>query len=63
MPAIRGFDHIEDKYTLCRGKDCIKTFCESLRGHAKRKNFNVKKKRIRITRKCKGMFYFQKKIL
>ena len=31
---IWGFDHIEDKHTLYRGKDCMKKFCESLRKHA-----------------------------
>ena len=29
------FDHIENKHTLYRGKDCMKKFCESLREHAK----------------------------
>ena len=31
MSTISAFDHIENKYTLYRGKDCMKTFCESLR--------------------------------
>ena len=35
MPTIWRFDHIEDKHTLYRGKDCMKKFCESLREHAK----------------------------
>ena len=26
MPIIWGFNHIENKHTLCRGKDCIKSF-------------------------------------
>ena len=30
-----AFDHIEIKHTLCRRKDCIKKFCESLRNDAK----------------------------
>ena len=33
--TIWGFDHTEDKHTLCRGKDCMKKFCEFLREHAK----------------------------
>ena len=31
MSTIWGFDHIEDKHTLFRGKDCIKKFCNSLK--------------------------------
>ena len=30
-----GFDHIEDKPTLYRGRDCMKKFCTSLREHTK----------------------------
>ena len=62
--TIWGFDHIEDKHTLYRGKDCMKTFCESLREHAKsiidfkkKTNVTVNKKRIRITRRCKVCYY------
>ena len=32
-----GFDEIEKKHTLYRGKDCIKKFCDSLKEHAKQK--------------------------
>ena len=35
MSIIRAFGHIENKYTLYRGKDCMKKFCESLREHSK----------------------------
>ena len=55
MPTIWGFDHIKDKHTLYRGKDCMKKFCESLREQAKsiidffKKNVTVNKKRIKIT--------------
>ena len=35
MLTIWEFDHIENKHTSYRGKDCMKTFCESLRGYAK----------------------------
>ena len=31
ISTIWGFDHIEDKHTLYRGKDCMKKFCTSLR--------------------------------
>ena len=32
-----GFDQIETKHTLYRGKDCMKKFCDSLKEHAKKK--------------------------
>ena len=35
MSTIWAFDHIENKHTLCRGEDCMKKFCESLREHVK----------------------------
>ena len=35
VSTIWAFDHIENKHTLYRGKDCMKKFCESLREHAK----------------------------
>ena len=35
MWMIWGFNHIEDKYTLHRGKNCMKRICESLIEHAK----------------------------
>ena len=35
MSTIWGFDHIENKHTLCRRRDCMKKFCISLREHAK----------------------------
>ena len=35
MPTILALDHIENKNALYRGKDCIKTFRQSLREHAK----------------------------
>ena len=38
------FKSIEDKHHLYRGKDCMKKFCESLRGHAM-KMINFKKKK------------------
>ena len=38
MSTIWTFDHIDNKHSLYRGKDCMKNFCESLRKHANRKN-------------------------
>ena len=31
MTEIQGFDQIEAKHNLYCGKDCMKTFCTSLR--------------------------------
>ena len=69
MPTIWGFDHIEDKHILYRGKDCMKKFCESLREHPKstidfgEKNVTVNKNRIKIIYRCRCMLYLQNKIL
>ena len=35
ISTICRFDHIENKHTLYRGKNCMKKFCISLREHAK----------------------------
>ena len=35
MSTVTAFDHIENKHTSYRGKDCMKKFCESLREHTK----------------------------
>ena len=35
VSTIWAFDHIENKYTLYRAKDCMKKFCKSLRKQAK----------------------------
>ena len=34
MSAIYSFKDIENKNDVCKSKDCMKKFCESLRGHA-----------------------------
>ena len=57
--ANLGFDQIEMKHTLYRGKDCMKKFCDSLKEHAKKKkkiNFEKKKKT-----RCKRMLYLWKR--
>ena len=46
MSKIWGFDHIENKYTLCRGKDFMKKFCTCLTTHAKNINDFEKKKML-----------------
>ena len=34
MSTTWAFDTIENKHSLCHGKDCMKMFCSSLRKHA-----------------------------
>ena len=34
MSTISSFKNIENKHDVYRGKDCMKTFCGSLREHA-----------------------------
>ena len=43
MSTISSFKSIKNKHDVCRGKDCMKKFCESLREHAM-KITNFKKK-------------------
>ena len=50
MTTIWGFDHIEDKHTLYRGKDCMKKFCTSLKEHAKNIIDSEKKKMLPRTK-------------
>ena len=50
MSTIWGFDHIEDKYTLYRGKDCMEKFCTFLREHAKNIIDFEKKKMLLLTK-------------
>ena len=45
MLIIWGFGQIEDKHNLCRGKDCMKKFCTSVREHAKNR-INIEKKQM-----------------
>ena len=51
MSKIWGFDHIKDKHSLYRKKDCMLTFCESLRGYTKSIINFEKKKMILLTNK------------
>ena len=50
MSTIWAFDHIKNKHILYRGKDCMKTFCESLREQAKNIIDFEKKKMIPLTK-------------
>ena len=67
MSANWTFDRIENKHTLYCEKDCIKKFCESVREYAKniidfekKEMLPLKKKRIKITLRCKNMLYLWK---
>ena len=51
-----GFDHIKNKHALYRGKDCMQTFCESLRKHTKNVTDFRKKNMLPLT-KCKRMLH------
>ena len=50
MSTIWAFDHIEKNHTLYFEKDCMKTFCESLREHTKNRIDFEKKKILPLTK-------------
>ena len=50
ISTISSFRRIENKHGVYRGKDCTKTFCESLREHAI-KITNFKKKEMKLLTK------------
>ena len=50
MSTIWGFNHIEEKHIFYHRKDCMKTFCESLREHAKNIILFEKKKMLPLTK-------------
>ena len=60
MSTIWGFDSIESKYSLYRGKDCMKHFCGSLGEHAKNIIDFERKKMLTLTKeelKSPKVFY------
>ena len=61
MTAISSFKSIENKHDVCRGKDCMKIFCESLREHAIKK-INFKKKKMKLLTKEQQESYENAKI-
>ena len=68
MSTIWAFDHIENKHSLCRGKDCTKRFCESLREHAKnaiefekKKNIIFNKKELELDQNATECYFCRKK--
>ena len=50
MSTISSFKSIENKHDVCRSKNCMKRFCESLREHAM-KIINFKKKKMKLLTK------------
>ena len=50
MSTISSFRSTENKHNVCRGKDCMKEFCEFLREHPM-KIINLKKKQNEIINK------------
>ena len=50
MSTIKSFKSKENAHDLYRGKDCMKTFCESLRTHAT-KIINFKNKKMKLLTK------------
>ena len=50
MSTISSFKSIENDYDVCRGKDCMKKFCKSLRENAMKMN-NFKKKKNKVINK------------
>ena len=50
VSTIWAFDNKENKHTLYSRKDCMKKFCESLRGHAKNLIDFEKKKILPLTK-------------
>ena len=50
MYTISSLKSIENKLDVYRGKDCMKTFCESLRKHA-RNIIHFKKKKLKVINK------------
>ena len=50
MSTISSFRSIGNKHGVYRAKDCMKTFCESLREHVM-KIINFKKKKMKLLTK------------
>ena len=50
MSTMSSFKSIENRHDICRGKDCMKKFCESLREH-EMEIINFKKKKAKLLTK------------
>ena len=60
MSRILPFRSIEHKNDVCRGKDCMKRFCESLKLIFKKKKKVIIKRVAGIKWKSKNMLYLSK---
>ena len=47
MSTSSSYRSIENKHDVCRGKDCMKEFCEFLREHVM-KVINVENKKMKL---------------
>ena len=70
MSTIWRFDHIEDKHTLYREKDCMKKFCTSLKEHAqniidfeKKSKLPLAKEELKLHQDAKVCYICGKRIL
>ena len=61
MSTISPFKSKENKHDVCRGKDCMKKFCEFLREYAM-KIINFKKKKMKLLTKEQQESYENAKI-
>ena len=50
IPAIWAFDHVKNRHSLYHGEDCMESFCESLREHAKSLVDSAKKKNVTVNK-------------
>ena len=50
ISTIWTFDNIENKHRVSRGKDCIKTFCSSLKEHDTNVNNFEENKMLQLTK-------------
>ena len=55
MSTISSFRSIKNKHDICKGKDCMKKFCESLREHAMKIIYFKKEKNEVINKKAAGI--------
>ena len=62
MSTVSLFKRIKSKHDVCRVKDCMKTFFESLREHAM-KIIKFKKKKIKLLRREQQESYENAKYL
>ena len=60
MSTLSAFRSIENKHDVCRGKDCMRKFCESIREHAMK--IILKRKKMKLLTKEQQESYENAKI-